>query len=306
MFKKKFLKDIQLGKKTQTLRFWKHLRIHSNQKNFIPGVGPIWIDSVDEVYLDNLTDQDAIPDGFSTIDELRKELDKIYGINPEGKLYRIRFHLLPPESPPEPVPLFLAEIGKKEEVFHKENFSPSVSEQNKNSLISNDSAVLPQKTQLPRLEKPISSDSQTDNSSEVYRNFAYRLKLDVKKQLDEWDGSVRQLKFSNASGNQNVEKELLTEEQIVEKMIRRCRINRNVCDWNHEPGKSQDFFALFLQAPRNEKGVPTLDGYRLRSLMRDQLSETQWEEICWIAAEVCAAWTEWQYAVEHWKIDCGF
>lgn len=34
--------------------------------------------------------------------------------------------------------------------------------------------------------------------------------------------------------------------------------------------------------------------------MRSQISEQDWDEICWIAAEVCDAWNEWQYAVEHW------
>lgn len=93
----------------------------------------------------------------------------------------------------------------------------------------------------------------------------------------------------------------LSEDEVAEKIIRRCRINRNVCDWNHEPGKSQDFYALFLQSPRNSEGIPLLDGYRLRYLMRGKVTEEQWEEICWIASEVCTAWTEWQYAVEHWK-----
>lgn len=314
MFKKKFLDDIRSGRKTQTLRFWKRLRIHADQKNFIPGVGPVWIDSVDEVFFDDLTDKDARPDGFSTIEDLKQEIRNIYGMNPEGKLYRIRFHLLPPDSLPDSTPKFLA-VGKEEKLLHGKKRPSSTSAPRKTDPASKDFDSLAKtsqtkmsqtKTSIRRPEKiKRKVKFQADKSGDAYRKFAYQIKLDVKKQLDDWDASaIHRFKRSKDPGNQNVEKkELLTEEQVVEKMIRRCRINRNVCDWNHEPGKSQDFFALFLQAPRNEKGVPTLDGYRLRSLMRDQLSENQWEEICWIAAEICAAWTEWQYAVEHWKIN---
>ena len=49
------------------------------------------------------------------------------------------------------------------------------------------------------------------------------------------------------------------------------------------------------------QGPMELDGYRLRSLMRDYCSDLDiWDSINWISSEVCTAWTEWQYAIEHW------
>ena len=94
----------------------------------------------------------------------------------------------------------------------------------------------------------------------------------------------------------------LTEEEVADKLLVRSRIHRNSCDWNHEPGKALDFFALFLKSPRNDAGVPTLDGYRLQSLMRQRCSAEEWEAIGWLASDVCRSWTEWQYAIEKW---CG-
>ncbi len=244
-FKQKFLDAIRAGKKTQTLRMWKTLRIHENQKNFIPGVGPIFIDEVEEVCFEDLTDADAIPDGFDSLAKLKTELENIYGENPDGKLYRIRFHLLAP--------------SEKEK---KEKTPPQIPSQESNSVLN---------PLFPGVScKPITLEPH--GPLPFYEGMTI-----LKKEVPQ---------FSEA--------------QTVEKMIRRCRINRNVCDWNHEPGKSQDFFSLFMQSPRNDEGIPTLDGYRLRSLMRDQLTEEQWEEICMIAADVCSAWTEWQYAIEQW------
>ena len=78
----------------------------------------------------------------------------------------------------------------------------------------------------------------------------------------------------------------------------RCRVHRNVCDWTHEPTKTRDFFAIFLKSPRDERGLPTLDGCRLLAMIRAETPTEEWEEIRWIAADVCRVWTEWQYAVE--------
>jgi len=262
-FKRKFLDAIRSGEKTQTLRIWKTLRVRAGQKDFIPGIGPIWIDSVDWVTFADLTDADAIPDGFPTLKALENEIKIIYGDEPEGKLYRVRFHLLNVVQEKSIVP-----VPASEKVHSKLNIESE-----------------------PQVLTPRSTESPT------ILEFVREMKLEFAKKMENYLNEVA-CRESKKMQEETLE---LTEAQIVEKMVRRCRINRNVCDWNHEPGKSQDFFTLFLQAPRNEQGVPTLDGYRLRSLMRDQCTEELWEEISWIAAEVCAAWTEWQYAVEHWK-----
>ncbi|MBO5437085.1 MAG: ASCH domain-containing protein [Thermoguttaceae bacterium] len=76
-FKRKFWDAVLSGEKTQTLRIWKTLRIRENQKSYAPGIGPLWIDSIEEVSFEELTDADAIPDGFSSIEALRKEIRAI-------------------------------------------------------------------------------------------------------------------------------------------------------------------------------------------------------------------------------------
>ncbi|NQU24063.1 MAG: ASCH domain-containing protein [Candidatus Nealsonbacteria bacterium] len=78
MFKKKFLSAIRSGEKTQTIRLWKYRRMRAGQRSYIPGIGYIRIEAVDEVQLDALTDEDARPDGFKTADLLREEIARLY------------------------------------------------------------------------------------------------------------------------------------------------------------------------------------------------------------------------------------
>ena len=97
LFKKKFLPAIRSGEKTQTIRLWKFRRFRAGQKSYIPGAGYIRVDAVDQVQIDELTDADAVPDGFATADALRAELQEIYGdkIAAGYQAYRVVFHLAP-------------------------------------------------------------------------------------------------------------------------------------------------------------------------------------------------------------------
>lgn len=79
LFKKKFLEAIRSGEKTQTIRLWKHRMMRTGQGSYIPGVGRVRITLVEPVELEQLTDQDAQPDGFATAEELRSELRSLYG-----------------------------------------------------------------------------------------------------------------------------------------------------------------------------------------------------------------------------------
>jgi hypothetical protein len=79
LFKKKFLPAIRSGEKTQTIRLWKWRQMRAGQRSYIPGAGHVRIDAVDEVQIADLTDADAVPDGFPTADALRHELQSIYG-----------------------------------------------------------------------------------------------------------------------------------------------------------------------------------------------------------------------------------
>jgi hypothetical protein len=100
LFKKRFLEAIRAGEKTQTIRLWKHRRMKAGQKSYIPGAGYIRVLSVDEVRLEELTDEDARPDGFPSADALRRELEELYPKQlAEGhKAYRVAFQVVPNEQ----------------------------------------------------------------------------------------------------------------------------------------------------------------------------------------------------------------
>jgi hypothetical protein len=100
LFKKKYLDAIRAGSKTQTIRLWRHCRFRSGQRSYIPGIGYIRIKDVRPVALDELTDDDARPDGFASIAELRAEIERLYARElAEGyKAYRVLFEVLPPEA----------------------------------------------------------------------------------------------------------------------------------------------------------------------------------------------------------------
>ena len=100
LFKKRFLSAIRRGEKTQTIRLWKHRRLRPGQRSYIPGVGYIRIINIEEVQLDQLTDDDAIPDGFPTVEQLRAEIERLYPnrLAAGRRAYRIAFELLPSDQ----------------------------------------------------------------------------------------------------------------------------------------------------------------------------------------------------------------
>ncbi len=97
LFKKKFIEPIRRGEKTQTIRLWKRPQMRSGQRSFIPGIGYISILSVEQVELERLTDEDAVPDGFSTAEELRQEIRTLYAdtSKTDRRVFRIRFSVFP-------------------------------------------------------------------------------------------------------------------------------------------------------------------------------------------------------------------
>jgi len=100
LFKKKFLEQIKSGEKTQTIRLWKFHRMKAGQRSYITGIGYVRIDSVEPIELAQLTDADAIPDGFPTADALRAELYALYGVDALARLkaYIVRFSVYPPSE----------------------------------------------------------------------------------------------------------------------------------------------------------------------------------------------------------------
>jgi hypothetical protein len=104
LFKKKFLEAIRGGQKTQTIRLWRHRRMRPGQRSYIPGAGYIRILAVDEVRLDELTDEDALPDGFQTAAQLRAEIERLYAreLARGYRAYRVAFRLAPEETKRRP------------------------------------------------------------------------------------------------------------------------------------------------------------------------------------------------------------
>ncbi len=100
LFKKKFLAAIRGGRKTQTIRLWKHRRMRAGQRSYIPGVGYIRVTAVDQVEVHELSDEDARLDGFDTADQLRAEIAQLYGsqLAAGHQAYRVVFHVLPPQE----------------------------------------------------------------------------------------------------------------------------------------------------------------------------------------------------------------
>ena len=99
LFKRKFLDAIRLGEKTQTIRLWKHRMMRDGQRSYTPGVGGIRITRVEEVEIDDLTDEDARPDGFADAESLRSELRSIYGekLDAGYLAFRVVFRVEPKE-----------------------------------------------------------------------------------------------------------------------------------------------------------------------------------------------------------------
>ncbi len=93
LLKKHLVDLVRAGKKTQTIRVWSRPVVRAGQVSYTPGLGKMLIVRVDELAgFDQLTDADAVADGFSDKDELLAELKRHYPEIPPGKrLFRIIF-----------------------------------------------------------------------------------------------------------------------------------------------------------------------------------------------------------------------
>ncbi|HEY2839499.1 MAG TPA: ASCH domain-containing protein, partial [Pirellulales bacterium] len=89
---------IRAGEKTQTVRLWKHRRMRAGQRSYIPGAGYIQVDTVDEVQLEDLTEEDAQRDGFASVALLRSELAELYRdqLSAGYRAYRVIFRTVDP------------------------------------------------------------------------------------------------------------------------------------------------------------------------------------------------------------------
>ena len=70
------------------------------QRSYIPGIGYIRIGTVEQIELQDLTDEDAKLDGFDSACLLKSELDQLYSkqITEGHQVYRVVFQVLPPDE----------------------------------------------------------------------------------------------------------------------------------------------------------------------------------------------------------------
>jgi hypothetical protein len=78
LFKKRFAQAILRGEKTTTLRRWKSPRVRAGTRAMAPGIGWLNILACDPINLKDLTEGDALADGFPSLDDLFKTLAQLY------------------------------------------------------------------------------------------------------------------------------------------------------------------------------------------------------------------------------------
>ena len=96
LMKKVFFDAIRSGRKTTTLRYWRHQRVRPGQVHTMPGLGKVRIESVEVVDLSSLTGAEADDDGFCSRADLLEALERMYpalakGGEPGRRAYRVRF-----------------------------------------------------------------------------------------------------------------------------------------------------------------------------------------------------------------------
>ncbi len=99
-FQRRFFDVIRHGEKTQTIRLWKTQRVKLGQNCYVPGLGRVAITSIAEVELADLTDDDALRDGFASLAELRGEIERLYpqGLVDGRRVWKIGFAYAAAES----------------------------------------------------------------------------------------------------------------------------------------------------------------------------------------------------------------
>lgn len=101
LMKKKYFDAIRAGTKTTTLRYWQCCRIKAGSVHAVPGLGRVFVESVQVVNDTDLTDADAQADGFQSLRQLRRALAEIYSPlqRRQRKLYKVAFTFGQGEQP---------------------------------------------------------------------------------------------------------------------------------------------------------------------------------------------------------------
>ena len=103
LFKKVFHDRIRAGTKRTTIRRWPAPRLKPGQRVFSMGLGYLRIESVAPIDLKQLTDADALADGFESRRALRKTLRELYpdaaGNRDGRRWFKVTFHFVAPAAP---------------------------------------------------------------------------------------------------------------------------------------------------------------------------------------------------------------
>jgi hypothetical protein len=78
LFKKQFAQAILSGDKTTTLRRWKSPRVRPGTRAIAPGIGWLNILACHPIKLKDLTEDDALSDGFDSLKDLLTTLAQLY------------------------------------------------------------------------------------------------------------------------------------------------------------------------------------------------------------------------------------
>lgn len=101
LMKKEFFDVIRDGAKTTTLRYWRRLMVRAGSVHSVRGLGTVRVDDVRAIEADDITDADALADGFAGRAELTAALAELY-TPPQRRrrtLYKVAFTFLAPAGP---------------------------------------------------------------------------------------------------------------------------------------------------------------------------------------------------------------
>ena len=95
-----FADAIRSGRKRTTIRRWDRARVSAGQRVFCPGLGYLRVEAIEPVEWNELSEADAVADGFGTLREMKKVLLSLYPGKSDGKQWwRVSFVFNGPANP---------------------------------------------------------------------------------------------------------------------------------------------------------------------------------------------------------------
>ncbi len=100
LIKKNFFDAIRDGAKTTTLRYWRRPMVRAGSVHSVRGLGAVRVDDVLAIEADDITDADALADGFAGRAQLTAALAELYTPAQRRRrtLYKVAFTFLGPRA----------------------------------------------------------------------------------------------------------------------------------------------------------------------------------------------------------------